>query len=165
MDSVQLAADAKEIQLQMIVDPAADNIRGDAVRMQQVIWNLLSNSIKFTPKGGQVTVKVDRSDSMTQVTVTDTGEGIRAKFLPYVFDRFKQADGSITRKHGGLGLGLAIARHLTEMHGGTIEVDSAGEGLGATFRISLPLAVTATAAIDSAESAAGKLTLTENVPD
>jgi CheY-like chemotaxis protein/nitrogen-specific signal transduction histidine kinase len=155
MDSVQPAADAKEIQLQMIVDPTADNVRGDAVRLQQVIWNLLSNSIKFTPKGGQVTVKVDRADSMAQVTVTDTGEGIRAEFLPYVFDRFKQADGSITRKYGGLGLGLAIARHLTEMHGGTIEVDSAGEGLGATFKISLPLvAVTATAAINSARSVA-----------
>src|ERR1700674_1408938 len=155
MDSVQPAADAKEIQLQMIVDPTADNARGDAVRLQQVIWNLLSNSIKFTPKGGQVTVKVDRADSMAQVTVTDTGEGIIAEFLPYVFDRFKQADGSITRKYGGLGLGLAIARHLTEMHGGTIEVDSAGEGLAATFKISLPLvAVTATAATNSARSVA-----------
>jgi PAS domain S-box-containing protein len=167
MDSVQLAADAKEIRLQMIIDPAADSVRGDAVRLQQVIWNLLSNSIKFTPKGGQVTVKVDRSNSMTQVTVTDTGEGIRAEFIPFVFDRFKQADGSITRKHGGLGLGLAIARHLTEMHGGTIEVQSAGEGLGATFRISLPLvAVTAAATINSVESAAvTELTPAKNVPD
>jgi PAS domain S-box-containing protein len=166
MDSVQLAADAKEIQLRMIVDPTADNVRGDAVRLQQVIWNLLSNSIKFTPKGGDVTVKVDRSNSMAQVTVTDTGEGIRAEFLPYVFDRFKQADGSITRKYGGLGLGLAIARHLTEMHGGTIDVDSAGQGLGATFRISLPMAVTATAAINSARSAAvAELTPAKNMPD
>jgi PAS domain S-box-containing protein len=167
MDSVQPAADAKEIQLQMIVDPTADNVRGDAVRLQQVIWNLLSNSIKFTPKGGHVSVKVDRSNSMAQVTVTDTGEGIPAEFLPYVFDRFKQADGSITRKYGGLGLGLAIARHLTEMHGGTIEVDSAGEGLGATFKISLPLvAVTATAAINSARSAAvAASTPARNVPD
>ena len=166
MDSVQPAADAKEIQLQMIVDPTADNVRGDAVRLQQVIWNLLSNSIKFTPKGGQVVVNVDRSNSMARVTVTDTGEGIRAEFLPYVFDRFKQADGSITRKYGGLGLGLAIARHLTEMHGGTIEVDSAGEGLGATFRINLPLvAVTAVSDIDSIKGAAAELTPAKNVPD
>ena len=166
MDSVQPAADAKEIQLQMIVDPTADNVRGDAVRLQQVIWNLLSNSIKFTPKGGQVVVNVDRSNSMARVTVTDTGEGIRAEFLPYVFDRFKQADGSITRKYGGLGLGLAIARHLTEMHGGTIEVDSAGEGLGATFRFNLPLvAVTAVSDIDSIKGAAAELTPAQDLPD
>jgi PAS domain S-box-containing protein len=166
MDSVQPAADAKEIQLQIIVDPTADNVRGDAVRLQQVIWNLLSNSIKFTSKGGQVAVKVDRSDSMAQVTVTDTGEGIRADFLPYVFERFKQADGSITRKYGGLGLGLAIARHLTEMHGGTIEVDSAGEGLGATFRINLPLvAVTAVSDIDSIKGAAAELMPAKDLPD
>jgi PAS domain S-box-containing protein len=167
MDSVQLAAAAKEIQMQMTVDPTADNIRGDAVRLQQVIWNLLSNSIKFTPKGGHVAVKVDRANSMAQVTVTDTGEGIPAEFLPYVFDRFKQADGSITRRYGGLGLGLAIARHLTELHGGTIEVDSAGEGLGATFRISLPLvAVTAPAAINSARTEnLAELTPAKKVPD
>lgn len=167
MDSVQLAADAREIQLQMIVDPTADNIRGDAARMRQVIWNLLSNSIKFTPKGGQVSVKIDRSDSMAQVTVTDTGEGIRAEFLPYVFDRFKQADGSITRRYGGLGLGLAIARHLVEMHGGTIEVDSAGEGLGATFRMRLPLVpVIATAPINSGQGAdVTETTPAKNVPD
>jgi PAS domain S-box-containing protein len=166
MDSVQPAADAKEIQMQIIVDPTADNVRGDAVRLRQVIWNLLSNSIKFTPKGGHVVVTVDRFESMAQVTVTDSGEGIRAEFLPYVFDRFKQADGSITRKYGGLGLGLAIARHLTEMHGGTIEVESAGEGLGATFKIRVPMAVTTTTAINSAESAAvTELTPAQTGPD
>jgi PAS domain S-box-containing protein len=140
MDSVQPAAEAKEIHLQIIVDPLADTIRGDAERLQQVIWNLLSNSIKFTPRGGHVTVKVERNGSDAQLTLTDTGEGISSEFLPFVFDRFKQADGSSTRKHGGLGLGLAISRHLTEMHGGTIEVHSDGEGLGSTFRIRLPLA-------------------------
>jgi PAS domain S-box-containing protein len=167
MDSVQLAADAKEIQLRIIVDPAADDVRGDSVRLRQVIWNLLSNSIKFTPKGGRVTVKIDRAASMAQVSVTDTGEGIRAEFLPYVFERFKQADGSITRKHGGLGLGLAIARHLIEMHGGTIDASSPGEGLGATFKLSLPLAaVTTTTGINSAKSAAvTELTPAENAPD
>ena len=140
MDSVQLAADAKKIQLQLIIDSAADRVTGDPARLQQVAWNLLSNSIKFTPPGGRVTVKIDRVDSTTQMTVTDTGEGISPEFLPFVFDRFKQADGSTTRKHGGLGLGLAIARHFTELHGGTIEADSQGEGLGATFRIRLPQA-------------------------
>jgi signal transduction histidine kinase len=92
MDSVQPAADAKEIQLQIIIDPTADNIRGDAAGLQQVVWNLLSNSIKFTPKGGHVSVKVERNDSMTEITVTDDGEGIPDEFLPFVFDRFKQAD-------------------------------------------------------------------------
>ncbi len=140
MDSVQLAADAKNIQLQIIVDPAADNLTGDAARLQQVAWNLLSNSIKFTPPGGSVTVKIDRVDSYAPMTVTDTGDGISPEFLPFVFERFKQADGSTTRTHGGLGLGLAIARHLTEMHGGTIEADSQGSGLGAMFKIRLPLA-------------------------
>jgi signal transduction histidine kinase/CheY-like chemotaxis protein len=152
MDSVQLAGDAKEIQLQVIVDPSADNIRGDPARLQQLIWNLLSNSIKFTPNGGQVSVRVERSDSMAEVTVTDTGDGIHREFLPFVFERFKQADGSITRKHAGLGLGLAIARQLVELHGGTIEASSAGEGLGSSFKIRLPLGtvnMTAVSLVDS----------------
>jgi PAS domain S-box-containing protein len=162
MDSVQLAADAKQIQLQMIVDPVADDAKGDAARLQQVIWNLLSNSIKFTPPGGSVKVKIDRVDSMAQMTVTDTGDGISADFLPYVFDRFKQADGSTTRKHGGLGLGLAIARHLIEMHGGTIVADSPGEGSGATFKIRLPLASTSTSApVTQASGASPSATLLE----
>jgi len=139
IDSVQPAADAKEIKLQIIVDPAADNIRADAARLQQVIWNLLSNSIKFTPNGGYVSVRVQRNDSMAEITVIDTGDGITREFLPFVFDRFKQGDSSITRKHAGLGLGLAIARHLTELHSGTIEAASEGEGLGAAFKVSLPL--------------------------
>jgi PAS domain S-box-containing protein len=167
MDSVQPAADAKEIQLQIIIDPTADNTRGDAARLQQVIWNLLANSIKFTPKGGKISVKVERSDSMAQITVTDTGDGIPRDFLPFVFDRFKQADGSITRKHAGLGLGLAIARHLVELHGGTIEADSAGEGLGAVFKVSLPIgtaSVTEIAPADSAKRLAG-LTAASESPD
>ena len=152
MESVQLAADAKEIRLQVIIDPAADNVRGDAARLQQVVWNLLSNSVKFTPPGGSVVVKIDRVNSMAQMTVTDTGEGISVEFLPFVFDRFKQADGSTTRKHGGLGLGLAIARHLMEIHGGTIEANSPGEGLGATFTIRLPLATTNTNSLSPLDS-------------
>jgi PAS domain S-box-containing protein len=153
MDSVQLAAEAKEIQLQMIVDPVADNVKGDAARLQQVIWNLLANSIKFTPKGGKDTVKVDRATSLSQITVTDTGDGITSEFLPFVFDRFKQADGSMTRKHSGLGLGLAIARHLVEMHGGTIEANSEGEGQGSTFTVSLPLLVVSTSEAIATDSA------------
>jgi PAS domain S-box-containing protein len=152
-DSVQPPANAKGIQLQIIVDAADDQVEGDAIRLQQVIWNLLSNSIKFTPKGGQITVKLDRTDSMVQIMITDTGAGISAQFLPFVFDRFKQADAEINKNQGGLGLGLAIARHLTEMHGGTIEADSAGEGLGATFKIRLPLAAVGTTAVAGIASA------------
>jgi signal transduction histidine kinase/CheY-like chemotaxis protein len=152
MDSVEPAADAKEIQLQIIIDPAADNTRADEARLQQVIWNLLSNSIKFTPKGGKVSVKVERRDSMAEITVTDTGEGIRRDFLPFVFDRFKQGDGSSTRKHAGLGLGLAIARHLMELHGGTIEADSGGEGSGATFKVRLPINLASTVVVPPLDS-------------
>jgi PAS domain S-box-containing protein len=139
IDSVQHAAQAKEIQLQMILDPAASYIQGDAARLQQVIWNLLSNAVKFTPKGGLVQVKLERADSQALITVSDTGEGIAPEFLPYVFDRFQQADGTSTRKHSGLGLGLAIARHLVESHGGTIQAHSAGLGEGASFTVRLPL--------------------------
>ncbi|HEX5734503.1 MAG TPA: MASE1 domain-containing protein [Blastocatellia bacterium] len=144
IDSVQHAADAKEIQLQMILDPGASLIRGDAARLQQVVWNLLSNAVKFTSKGGLVQVRLDRADSMAQITVVDTGEGISPEFLPYVFDRFQQADGTTTRRHGGLGLGLAIARHIVKIHGGTIEAQSAGLGEGANFTVRLPLATART---------------------
>jgi PAS domain S-box-containing protein len=139
IDSVQHAAQAKEIQLQMILDPTASYIQGDAARLQQVIWNLLSNAVKFTPKGGMVQVKLEHDDSQALITVSDTGEGIAAEFLPYVFDRFQQADGTSTRKHGGLGLGLAIARHLVESHGGTIQAHSSGLREGASFTVRLPL--------------------------
>jgi signal transduction histidine kinase/ActR/RegA family two-component response regulator len=153
MDSVQPAADSKGLQLQVVVDPAVDNARGDAARLQQVIWNLLSNSIKFTPNGGHVSVKVEGSDSTAEITVTDTGDGISNEFLPFVFDRFKQGDGSITRKHDGLGLGLAIARHLVELHGGTIEAESAGEGLGSAFKVRLPLGTASTTEVTLVDSA------------
>ncbi|HEX8352993.1 MAG TPA: ATP-binding protein [Pyrinomonadaceae bacterium] len=107
--------------------------------MQQVAWNLLSNAVKFTPHGGSVRVALRRAGGYAEVTVSDSGRGIAPEFLPHVFDRFRQADGGITREHGGLGLGLAIARHLVELHGGTISAESEGEGRGATFRFSLPL--------------------------
>jgi CheY-like chemotaxis protein len=139
IDSVRPAAVAKGIQLQMVVDPAANSISGDPARLQQVVWNLLSNAVKFNAQGGRAQVRLDRVDSQAQITVSDTGEGISQEFLPYVFDRFRQEDGKITRRHGGLGLGLAIVRHIVEMHGGNIEAHSAGYGEGATFTVRLPL--------------------------
>jgi len=139
VDAVRPAAEGKDIQLQLLLDPAADHVQADATRMQQIIWNLLANAIKFTPKGGFVQVKLDRVGSTAQVTVTDTGEGISPDFLPYIFNRFQQGDGTTTRRHGGLGLGLAIARHLVEMHGGTIEAASEGLDKGAKFTVAFPL--------------------------
>ena len=120
-------------------------ISGDPARLQQVVWNLLSNAVKFTPPGGRVTVYVLAVNDHAELHVADTGVGIPRSFLPFVFDKFRQADASFTRQHGGLGLGLAIARHLIELHGGSIEARSAGEGAGATFVVQLPSAVRAAA--------------------
>ena len=133
------AAEAKEIRLQAVLDSATGCVAGDSDRLQQVIWNLLSNAIKFTPKGGRVHVRLERVHSHVEVTVSDTGQGISPDFVPYVFDRFRQADSSITRSYSGLGLGLAIVRHLIELHGGTVDAYSAGPGQGSTFTIKLPL--------------------------
>jgi PAS domain S-box-containing protein len=138
LDAVRPAAEAKGIQLQSLIDPLAGPISGDADRVQQIIWNLLTNAIKFTPKGGRVLVKLARSDSHLEITVSDSGVGISPEFLPYVFDRFRQADAATTRLYGGLGLGLSIVRQLAELHGGTARVESEGEGKGASFIISLP---------------------------
>jgi signal transduction histidine kinase len=140
IDSVQLAADAKNIQLEVTLDPSARHIAGDAGRLQQVVWNLLANAIKFTPANGRVAVRLERAGTDVQISVSDTGQGIAPEFLPFVFDRFRQADGTRTRRHGGLGLGLAIVRHLIELHGGTVRATSDGEGRGATFTLTLPLA-------------------------
>ncbi len=131
-------AETKGVSLQTLSAPPRISILGDAERLQQVIWNLLSNAIKFTPTGGRVEVNVAQRDAHTEIIVSDTGLGITADFLPHVFDRFRQADASITRRHGGLGLGLAIVRHLVELHGGTVTVASAGADQGATFTVSLP---------------------------
>jgi PAS domain S-box-containing protein len=139
LDTVRPAAEAKEIQLQVELDPAASHVLCDPARIQQVAWNLLSNAIKFTPKNGRVRVRLERVDSHVEISVKDTGPGINPEFLPYVFDRFRQADSSTTRTHGGLGIGLAIVRHLVELHGGTARVESYGDGQGATFTVSLPL--------------------------
>jgi PAS domain S-box-containing protein len=138
LQTVTPAAEAKGIRLERILDPAAGAISGDPGRLQQVMWNLLSNAIKFTPKHGRVQVALNRAGSSIQIAVTDTGIGIKPEFLPYVFERFQQADTSTTRRYGGLGLGLSIAKHLIELHGGTLAVSSPGEGLGTTFTMHLP---------------------------
>jgi signal transduction histidine kinase/CHASE1-domain containing sensor protein/ActR/RegA family two-component response regulator len=140
---VRPTADAKGIRIEAQIDNTPARVSGDANRLQQVIWNLLSNAVKFTNSGGRVQVKVSQANSAVEISVTDTGQGIAREFLPYVFDRFSQADSTTTRHHGGLGLGLAIARHLVEIHGGTIRAQSRGEGQGATFTITLPLLETA----------------------
>jgi signal transduction histidine kinase len=138
IETVRLAAQAKSIEIQTIIESGVGPVLGDANRLQQVIWNILSNAIKFTPTGGQVKIKLGQVGSQIQIHVTDTGKGIVPEFLPYVFDYFRQADGATTRKFGGLGLGLAIVRHLVELHGGTVQADSLGEGQGATFTVRLP---------------------------
>ena len=145
IDSVQLAIDSKDLHLEVTLDPSARHTFGDAGRLQQVVWNLLSNAIKFTPSGGRIEAKVERAKGNMQLHVSDTGQGIGPDFLPFIFDRFRQADGTTTRSHGGLGLGLSIVRHLVELHGGSIKADSEGAGKGATFTITLPLAPQSTA--------------------
>ncbi|MEC4893274.1 MAG: ATP-binding protein [Oscillatoria sp. PMC 1051.18] len=139
LDTVRPAAEAKQISLEIESQPELAVVNGDSDRLQQVFWNLLVNAIKYTPCQGSVRVKIHTNNNQVQVQVTDTGQGISAEFLPYVFDRFRQVDSSSTRLHTGLGLGLAIVRHLVELHGGTAFADSKGEGQGATFTIELPL--------------------------
>ncbi|HEX9425593.1 MAG TPA: ATP-binding protein [Pyrinomonadaceae bacterium] len=141
---VRPAADAKKIVIETKLDPGAKPVLGDPDRLQQVLWNLLTNAIKFSPAEGHVEIKVEETASDARITVSDLGQGISANLLPYVFDPFRQADSSDSREHGGLGLGLAIVRELVEMHGGTIEADSAGEGQGCTFTVKLPLLTLAT---------------------
>ncbi|MBD0370177.1 MAG: response regulator [Pyrinomonadaceae bacterium] len=138
MESIGPTAHAKEIVLEFTREGESGLVSGDPERLQQVVWNLLSNAVKFTPKGGRVDVKLSRSNSQARIEVCDSGEGIPPGFLPFVFDRFRQADGSTTRPHGGLGLGLAIVRHLVELHGGSVKAESAGENQGSTFTVYLP---------------------------
>ena len=138
-ESLRPAADAKEIRLETALDPAAGPISGDPGRLQQVVWNLLSNAIKFTPQGGHVRLLLEQVGSQVEISVVDSGIGIKAEFGAHLFERFRQADGSTTRVHGGLGLGLSIVKHLVELHGGTVRVTSPGEGLGTTATVSLPL--------------------------
>jgi signal transduction histidine kinase/AmiR/NasT family two-component response regulator len=138
LDTVRTAADAKSIQIQQHCDVDAGLVWGDPRRLQQVIWNLLSNAVKFTPNGGRVDIRLERIDHELQISVSDTGKGINADFLPFIFERFRQADSASTRNQGGLGLGLAIVRQIIEMHGGIVRVESRGEGQGATFFVRLP---------------------------
>lgn len=139
VESLRPSVEAKNIRLRMHFDFESGTVHADPDRLQQVVWNLLSNAIKFTPERGQITIEIESDEGETKIIVSDTGQGIRAEFLPYVFDRFRQADGSTTRQQGGLGLGLAIVRHIVELHGGTVAVSSKGEGQGTTFMVRLPL--------------------------
>jgi signal transduction histidine kinase/ActR/RegA family two-component response regulator len=141
VDAVRPAAEAKGLRLQTVLDPRAGPVTGDPDRLQQVVWNLLMNAVKFTPKGGRVQVHLQRVNSHVEIVVTDTGQGIAPEILPFVFDRFRQADSSSTRAFSGLGLGLALVKHLVELHGGTVAAQSAGDGHGATFVVRLPLAI------------------------
>ncbi|MEC4814236.1 MAG: PAS domain S-box protein [Scytonema sp. PMC 1069.18] len=141
IETVQLAACAKSISIQTVLQPGERTVLGDANRLQQVVWNLLSNAIKFTPEGGRVEVCLEENGNQVQITVTDNGRGIQRDFLPFVFEYFRQADSSTTRIFGGLGLGLAIVRQIVELHGGTVRAESPGEGLGATFTVLLPATV------------------------
>jgi len=147
--TIQPAADAKAVRLQTIVDPRVGPVSGDPDRLQQVVWNLLSNAVKFTAKGGRVQVRLERVNSHVELVVSDTGAGIRPDFLPFVFERFRQAEAGTTRKTGGLGLGLAIVRHIVELHGGTVHAASPGEGQGATFRARFPLMIVHPAGLDA----------------
>jgi len=141
IESVQLAAEAKSIRLHSVLDSEAGPLLGDADRLQQVVWNLLSNALKFTPKDGRVQISLQRVNSHVEITVSDTGAGISSDFLPFVFDRFSQHDSTTTRSYGGLGLGLAIVRQLVELHGGTVTVVSPGIGQGTTFTVKLPVMI------------------------
>jgi signal transduction histidine kinase/ActR/RegA family two-component response regulator len=140
VEVIRPSADAKRIALHVVTDDRSGIVFGDANRLQQVIWNLLSNAVKFTTEGGRVEAELNRTDGHVEITVTDTGMGIDPQFMPYIFDRFRQADSTSTRKYSGLGLGLAIVRHVVEMHGGTVDASSPGQGQGATFKVRFPAA-------------------------
>ncbi len=140
LETVRLAAEAKSLQIHTFISPIIGTVNGDAGRLQQVVWNLLSNAVKFTPIGGHITIDLSSVGTNAQIQIKDTGKGIKPNFLPYIFEHFRQEDGATTRKFGGLGLGLAIARQIVELHGGQISVNSPGEGQGATFTVQIPLA-------------------------
>ena len=160
VQTIRPAADAKGISLQAELPPEVGQITGDPIRLRQVVWNLVSNAVKFTPQGGRVEVRMERIDPHICITVSDTGKGIKAEFLPDIFERFRQADGSITRRHGGLGLGLSLVKYLVELHGGTIDVASEGEGRGTRFKILLPVRAIATP-VGKAEGAPVTAEITE----
>ncbi|MBE9076574.1 GAF domain-containing protein [Romeria aff. gracilis LEGE 07310] len=143
IETTRLAAEAKSIRLEQVLDPSVGPVKGDPDRLQQIVWNLLTNAIKFTPEEGQITLRLEQKDDLGQIQVTDTGKGISPHFLPHLFELFRQHDSSITRQHGGTGLGLTLVQQLVEAHGGTVTAASPGEGMGATFTVQLPLALSA----------------------
>ncbi|WP_236519728.1 PAS domain S-box protein [Sandaracinus amylolyticus] len=153
LESLRVAAGAKDITLRTVLDSPVPRVRGDAARLQQVIWNLLSNAIKFTPRGGRVEVSISARDREVEIAVADSGQGIDPEFLPHVFERFRQADQTTTRRHGGLGLGLAIVQQIVQMHGGTVRAESEGVGQGARFAIVLPAEAREVVATPAAERA------------
>ncbi len=157
LDGIRQTADARHIRVQSILDSTIGRVRGDPNRLQQVLWNLLSNAVKFTPSGGRIQVVLERVNSHVEIVIEDTGVGIRPEFLPYVFDRFRQGDPSITRRYGGLGLGLSIVRTLVELHGGSVRVKSPGENQGSTFIVALPVShVRGEDSADNAQALAGE---------
>jgi signal transduction histidine kinase/CheY-like chemotaxis protein len=163
-DSVRFAAIAKSITLELHYPAdSISQVMGDELRLQQVFWNLLSNAIKFTPDDGRVDVWLEQVQNNAQIRITDTGIGIAAEFLPYVFDRFRQADGSSTRRYGGLGLGLALVKHLVELHGGTVSAESLAEGRGATFKVNLPLLKSASSNLATSNSQQPQTDLSSSV--
>jgi PAS domain S-box-containing protein len=162
VEAVRPAAQAKGIRLQLSIDPSAGPVSGDFERLQQVVWNLLSNAVKFTPAGGRVEVSLERGDGDAELTVSDNGRGIAPEFMPHVFERFKQADSSTTRAYGGMGVGLSIVKAIVELHGGTVRGSSGGEGQGASFTVSLPLAKAARR--DAVEEPAAALAGVERAP-
>ncbi len=157
LDSVRLSAQPKNITLEAHLDASARPVIGDPSRLQQIIWNLLTNAIKFTPVDGRVEIRLENAGDQVEICVTDSGLGIAPEFLPHVFDRFRQADSSITRKHGGLGLGLAIVKNLVEIHGGSVQAESGGDGRGSTFRLRLPAAADDTSRASMSELASSPL--------
>ena len=164
METVRLAAEAKSIEIQMRFEPGIGQVSGDSTRLQQVVWNLLSNAVKFTPIGGQIEITLEQIGSEAQIQVSDTGKGISPDFLPHVFEYFRQADSTTTRKFGGLGLGLAIVRQLVELHGGTVAADSPGEGQGAIFTVRLPLRRESAAPNDETATTNSRTTVSGTLP-
>jgi signal transduction histidine kinase len=139
LETVRLSVEAKSIQIDTFLDATGEQVIGDPARLQQALWHLLANAVKFTPAGGRVEVRLESLGALAQIQIRDTGKGISPDVLPFVFDHFRQADSSTTRQFGGLGLGLAISQHLIELHGGTIQVASPGVGMGTTFTVQIPL--------------------------
>jgi len=164
VESIRPTATAKGVHLETSLQ-STPPIYGNSARLQQILWNLLTNAVKFTPKGGKVAVILDKAEEELTITISDTGIGIKPEFLPHIFERFRQADSTSTRKHGGLGLGLAIVRHLVELHGGTVAVQSRGEGHGSTFVVMLPCCANSGETVEPAQDTSKSLTRVQPLRD